>query len=86
MSGPIEFRYYLRAFSLDDLASGAQPIRLDGRMYAPPALQYRYRERVPNGSETTLQWSDWQAVPIVREGSEAFDVGQLPVGDETVRQ
>ena len=86
MSAPVEFRYWMREFTLGDLQQGAQPLRFDGRLYVPPALQYRYRERVPNGSELTLQWSDWQTVPIVREGSEPFDVGQVSIGEDTVRQ
>lgn len=86
MSSPIEFRYYLRAFTLTDLAQGAQPMRLPSGMYAAPTLQYRYKERVPNGAETTLQWSEWVAVPVVYEGQEGFSVGDMPVREDTVRQ
>lgn len=86
MSSPIEFRYYLRSFTLADLAQGAQPMRLPSGMYAPPVLQYRYKERVPNGAETTLQWSEWIAVPVMYEGQEGFQVGDLQVHPDTIRQ
>ena len=84
MSSPIEFRHYLRAFTLNDVRGNVQPIRMEGgRLYAPPALQWRYREKTADGS---IQWSDWQDVPFVREGDEPFHVGDIPVTAETVAQ
>jgi len=92
LASPIEFRHYLRLFTLDDARNGVQPLRLpraiDGRteLYAPAVLQFRYREKVAtvNGG-VDLQWSEWQDVPIAREG-DVFNVGDVPVTDETIRQ
>jgi hypothetical protein len=85
---PIEFRQFLPLFQLADLNLGASPIRLDGKMYAPPRLQFRYRERVigDNGAAPVMQWSEWQDVPFVREGADPFNVGDVPVDAQTVRQ
>lgn len=88
LSSPIEFRHYLRTFTLEDVRENLQPIRArDGRLYAPPALQWRYRlARIGPDGGTTMQWSDWQDVPYVCEGDEAFHVGQIPVTAETIAQ
>ena len=84
MSSPIEFRHYLRAFTLEHVRASVQPIRArDGRLFAPPALQWRHREKTAEGA---IQWSDWQDVPYVGEGDEAFHVGQIPVTAETIAQ
>ncbi len=85
---PIEFRNYVPLVTLADIQQGIQPIRLDGKLYAPPRLQYRYRERVQgdNGAAPVMQWSEWQEVPFIREGAEPFSVGDIPVDAQTVRQ
>lgn len=83
MAAPIEFRYYLRPFALADLQAGAQPLRVNGGMFAPPVLQYRYRERGPEGAAT---WCEWQTVPVVAEGADAFDLGPLATPANVVHQ
>lgn len=74
MSAPLEFRYYMPKFTLNDLRSGQQPIRLPAgphgaiELYGQPRLEFRYRERADaNG---LLRWSAWAAVPVVREGED----------------
>ncbi|HWG34687.1 MAG TPA: hypothetical protein VN650_10990 [Gemmatimonadaceae bacterium] len=85
-AGPIEFRYYMRAFTLDDIARGLQPIRMAQGIFAPPMLQFRFRQRVANGDATRAEWSDWRDVPYVREGDGEFSIGDIPITGETVRQ
>jgi hypothetical protein len=40
----------------------------DGTLYGPPALRYRWRERVKLGNGESLQWSAWMLVPYVNAG------------------
>jgi len=63
MAAPIEFRHYLRRYTLEDVRAGNQVIRLDGECFAAPELQFRYRER-------SGDMSAWIAVPYVREQPE----------------
>lgn len=80
MSAPVEYRHYLRKFTLDDLRNGLQPIKqptgpaVNGQqpweMFAPPILQYRYKEKVQVDGKMTLEWSPWIDILYVREGDE----------------
>lgn len=68
-TSPIEFRYFLRRITLDDIRAGVQPMRQalgDGviELYHPPVLQWRVREKGENG----VQWGDWSDVPYARDG------------------
>jgi hypothetical protein len=70
MAAPIELRHFLRRFTLADLEAGLQPVRQvmpDGAigLFAPPSLQFRYREKTDDGG---LRWSDWADVRFEREG------------------
>jgi len=70
MASPLEIRHYLRRYTLDDAKAGAQPMRLDGELYAAPVLQYRVKERLQttDGKPAAIyQWSEWIDVPFVRE-------------------
>ena len=77
MAAPIEFRQYLRLYTLDDARRGLQPIRLPQgpqgvtELFSGPVLQYRYRERINVNGDLAMRWSDWIEVPIVREGDDA---------------
>lgn len=70
-AGPVEFRFYLTAFTLDNVREGMNPIRSQGpkgvQLHNPPVLQWRYKRR---GEEGAMGWSEWQDVPYVREGDE----------------
>lgn len=79
-SAPVEFRYFLRRFTLEDARMGVQPVRLtvgkpDERGQQPfdvfvpqPELQYRYKERVYQDGKPLMQWSPWLTIPAVRDG------------------
>ena len=87
MSSPVEYRYYLRRFTIADLKAGLQPLQqrvgpvVNGQapteLFAPPQLQYRYKEKVHVDGKPTLEWSDWIDVPFVREGE---DLQTAPAG------
>lgn len=71
-AAPIEFRKYLRKFTIDDARNGINPVRLPtgpttSELYAPPVDQYRYREKVYVEGKPFGQWSAWIMVPVVRE-------------------
>jgi hypothetical protein len=74
MAGPVEFRLYMRRFTLTDAASGIVPIREQVSpqhqicMYIGPELQYRYKMKISEGGKIEMVWSDWYPVPVVREG------------------
>lgn len=76
MASPLEFRHFMRKYTLDDCAAGLQPIRqqIDGRveLYAPPVLQFRYRsgKQQDQSGEISFLWTDWSDVPYVRDGDE----------------
>lgn len=80
MATPVEFRHFLRKFTLEDLKSGIQPIRqqlgpmVNGQapigLYAPPAFQFRYKEKLHVDGAAKLEWSEWLDIPFVREGDE----------------
>lgn len=72
MAAPIQMRYWLREFGLEDLRAGMQPIRQampngELKLFAQPALEFRYREKI-NGE---LAWSEWNPVLYAREGDDA---------------
>ena len=67
MAAPLELRHYFRKATFEDVKAGLQPIRQGADLYAPPVLQWRYRERVKINDAETLHWSEWQDVPAVRE-------------------
>ena len=81
MASPVEFRHYLRKFTVDDARNGLQPIKqivgpaVNGvapiDIFAPPVLQFRYKEKVVVNGQVSLEWSDWADVAIVREGEES---------------
>jgi hypothetical protein len=64
MSAPVEFEYHSPVFTLAMLQAGIQPHHKDaeGTLYGPPALRYRWREKVSINGGTSLQWSAWQLV------------------------
>lgn len=71
MAQPIEFRQFFRRLTIDDVRNNVQGIRLPigenkSDLFVGPALQFRYREKV-NG---TVQWSDWQTVPLALDSAE----------------
>ena len=80
MAAPVEFRNYLRRFTLDDARNGVTPQRVptgpivNGQqpwdLFNPPVLQFRHRERVNSGGNVVMEWSAWQDVPFVREGDD----------------
>ena len=88
MSSPLEFRYYLRLLTLDDIRQGAQPLKLPQgpqgsvQLFASPALQWRYRERIQNGDALSMRWSDWQDVPLVREGDDIAALQSIDIPPE----
>lgn len=59
MALPIEIRNLVRPITLEEIAAGVQPIKQNGRLYHPPILQYRVREKAG--------WSEWVAVAFERE-------------------
>lgn len=85
MASPIEFRYFVRLFTLDDARQGATPIKMPQgpqgaiQLYASPMLQWRYRERIAEGDALSMRWSAWQNVPIVREGDDIEALHSMPV-------
>lgn len=74
MSSPVEYRYFHRKFTLEHARAGISPLHdvstNPPSMYAPNVLQYRYKVRVGQGAEIITKWSDWQDIPIVKEGRE----------------
>lgn len=85
MAAPIEFRYFLKSFSLADAESGTTPVRQiypDGkvRLFNPPALQWRARERVlhEDNSVVGFKWGPWSDVLYVRAGDESPDAPPEP--------
>ncbi len=84
----LELRYYLRKFTMVDLAQGLQPAKIPTgintfELYAPPTLQYRIRRKVmPEGAPSPIyEWGEWLSVPWVREGEEL----QLNASDALLR-
>lgn len=83
MPSPVEFRHYMRRLTLADVAAGIQPIRqqlpnergeLTVKLFAPPTLQWRYREKIHVDGVARLEWSEWQDVGYVRaEGDDAAE-------------
>lgn len=69
MPSPIEFRFFLRLATIEDVAQGLQPVRQmtasGPQMYCPPVLQFRYKEK---GADGALQWSEFEEIRYVREG------------------
>ena len=88
MSSPLEFRYWLRYYTLDDARNGSQPIKLPQgpqlvtQLFAAPALQWRYRERIQNGDALSMRWSEWQDVPLVREGDDIAALQSIDIPPE----
>ena len=81
MAAPVEFRFYLRKFTLDDARQGTAPIKQQTGppgpngmapwdMFAPPQLQWRYKEKVHVDGKPVLEWSPWADVLFVREGED----------------
>ena len=81
MAAPVEFRQYIRKFTLADARNSIQPIKLptgpavDGQqpfeLFVPqPILQFRYKEKVFLNGAQTLEWSPWADVGFVKEGDE----------------
>jgi len=67
MAAPIEFRHYVKRATLEDIKAGAQYVPFQGELWLAPRLQFRFRERVKLNDAESLQWSEWQDVPLVRE-------------------
>ena len=82
MASPVEFRYFLGKFSMDDFRNGFQPVKQfvgpqnAVEYFKPPQLQYRYKERVIVNGAPLLEWSEWADVPMIREGEEASEPAQ----------
>lgn len=78
----IEFRHFLRRYTLADAEAGVTPQRqlIDGKwcLFAQPSLQWRARERA-KGSDgnVTMEWTPWFDVLFVREGID--DAADAPV-------
>ena len=74
MAAPIEMRQYLRFFTLADAEAGIAPLRqmtaAGPKLFAPPQLQVRWKERTKGAGDLTLAWSDWVDVNYVREGDD----------------
>ena len=74
MPAPIEFRHYLRYFTLDDAKAGIQPVRAEQNkavtLFMPPVLQFRYREKTMLNGAPALEWSEWSDVQFAREGDD----------------
>ncbi len=70
-NSPIELRQYLRLATLDDIAAGMQTLRQQTakglQLFAPPVLQFRYKQK----GESGVEWSDWQDINFAREGDES---------------
>jgi hypothetical protein len=75
MASPIEFRQYLRYFTLQDGEVGVQPLRQPQhgvtRLFMPPQLQFRHKEKIHVDGQPTLEWSPWIDVLYVCEGDDA---------------
>ena len=69
MASPIEFRFYLKLATIEDVANGIQPVRQmtnnGPQLYCPPVLQFRYKEK---GADGSLQWSPFEEIRYIREG------------------
>lgn len=70
---PLEVRNLCAIFTLAHLRAGIQPLQMrrepDGplEMFAPPLLQWRYREKVRINGAVAFQWSDWHNVGLALE-------------------
>lgn len=69
MSGPVEFRLYARKLTLEDVKAGIQPMRDGNELYCPAMLQYRYKQRLSVAGKVETEFSEWQFVPFIKEGS-----------------
>lgn len=75
MAAPIEFRYYLREYTIEDVKAGVQPLRqfVAGRVkfFAPASLQWRARERSASADgKVSMEWGPWSDVLYVRAGDD----------------
>lgn len=70
----LEIRNYMRYFTMDDAVAGVNPIRLkigtEDKLFCPPILQYRHKERIKIGDAVSMVWSEWTDVPFAKEGDE----------------
>jgi hypothetical protein len=83
MADTIEIRQYLRKYTLDDVKMNLQALKIQvgpsvngqpapGELFCPPPmLQFRVKTRVHVDGKPTTEWSEWEDVPIVREGEES---------------
>lgn len=82
-SSPVQYRFLMRKFTLEDARNGIQPIKQQTGPYvngvcafdvfAPPLFQSRHKEKVYIDSKPTMQWTEWETAPIVLEGHEPVD-------------
>lgn len=71
MSAPVEFRNYMRKWERNHAMAGIAPIN-DGRdLYLAPMFQYRYKMRLKTENGFEMIWSEWQDIPLAKEGQEA---------------
>ncbi len=68
MSRALEFRLFSKLAELSDIYHGIQPVRMGPHLYCPAVLQWRFKQRISVGEQVTMDWSDWQGVPLVYEG------------------
>ena len=71
MASPIEIRMYVPLATLEQIAAGLTPSRVDGVCYGVPQLQYRVKERTTPAHDPTAvtgyHWGAWTPVEFVRE-------------------
>jgi hypothetical protein len=74
MNLPIELREYFRRWQREDYTQNLSPIKLQTGSAERPVdifvrvgLQFRCLVKNP---DRTLEWSEWQGVPVVLEGYE----------------
>lgn len=75
-----EFRNYVRRMTMDDVDKGLQGARLpigpmvDGKqptaMFLSVGLQVRYQRKVFLNGVKDLEWTEWETIPLVREGDD----------------
>ncbi len=74
MSAPVEFRLFMKRWERHDALMGLQFVRDGNELYHTPCFQYRYKMRMKQDGDFVMVWSEWQDVPLVKEGQEPLTV------------